>query len=464
MQISGRPVPRTAPVLLALLILVSGLLAASPSSPPAVDGEATADSPRDEGRKPSPWNRPAPPTPPAPTDSAWSGYAFDACRAPSQRVMDRWRTTSPFTGVGIYLGGVHRACKQRHLTRGWVEQQVRSSWKLLPIWVGPQATCTSYDHRISGRSGAGWYPGARTQGSHEAGRAAAAAHDLGIRAGEVIFYDIEPYNARSIRCRQSSLAFLEEWTNELHRRGYRSGVYSHVAASIAQISRTGAGYSRPDAIWYAWVDRVGLMPHKYVANAAFMRTSRVHQYALDRRVEFGGIHMDIDWDFVSLGSAAAPESSADCNQQAARVHTVNVGPGDQGPRVRVLQCLVSAGGVHPLKTSGQYDAATQQAVLHFQARSGLGATGIVDRSTWTSLLARGRAPVLSPGARGGSVERLQRSLNAAVSNGHVRVDGHFGRSTARAVRRYRRHLGLPPAAVATPRVWRALERGRTVGH
>src|SRR5436190_523806 len=105
MHLSGHAVPRTAPALIALLLLVSGLLATSPWSPPATHGDASAATPPDRVPKPSPWNRPAPPRPSAPAGSAWSGYAFDACRAPSQRVMDRWRTTSPFTGVGIYLGG-----------------------------------------------------------------------------------------------------------------------------------------------------------------------------------------------------------------------------------------------------------------------------------------------------------------------------------------------------------------------
>jgi peptidoglycan hydrolase-like protein with peptidoglycan-binding domain len=377
--------------------------------------------------------------------------------------MDRWRTTSPFTGVGIYLGGVHRGCEQRNLTRSWVARQVRSNWKLLPIWVGPQAACTSYRHRISGRPGTGWYEWARTEGKREAAHAAGTAQRFGIRPGEVIFYDIEPYNSHDADCRQSSLAFLEEWTNELHRRGYRSGVYSHVKASIAQLSHTGRDYVRPDAVWYAWIDHAGRLPRRYVADPAFMRASRVHQYALDRRVEFGGVRMDIDWDFVSLGSAAPPASPADCDQLAAHVGTATVRQGDRGGRVRVLQCLVFASGLHPLKTSGLYDAATRRAVLRFQARSGLRATGVVGRSTWTSLLARGGAPVLSRGSHGSSVQRLQRSINAAVGYGRVRVDGHFGRSTARVVRRYRRHLGLPPASVVTPRVWTALERGRTVG-
>src|SRR5690349_4817910 len=73
---------------------------------------------------------------------SWSGLAFDACQAPPQKAMDAWWHSSPFTGVGIYLGGVMRACSQPHLTPQWVRSQTRTGWRMLPIWVGPQATCT----------------------------------------------------------------------------------------------------------------------------------------------------------------------------------------------------------------------------------------------------------------------------------------------------------------------------------
>ncbi|THJ11221.1 DUF1906 domain-containing protein, partial [Nocardioides sp.] len=406
---------------------------------------------------------PPPPPPPPAAGPAWSGHAFDACRAPSQRVMDRWRLSSPFTGIGIYLGGIHRACEQRHLSRQWVRNQTRAGWRLLPIWVGPQASCTGYDHRIVGKPGRNRrYDAARARGVREARSAAATARSLRLPRGEVIFYDIEPFDTRRARCRGSSLAFLEEWTNELHRRGYRSGVYSHVNSGISLLSRTGRGYTRPDAVWYAWIDRVGSMPARYVADPAFMRTSRVHQYALDTRVEFGGIRMHIDWNFVSLGATRRASMPASCDQAAARARPLALRRGAQGSLVRVLQCLVLPGDRHPTKTSGRYDAATVRAVRQHQQLRGLRTTGAVDRRTWTSLLAHGRTPVLRKGARGEPVRRLQRSLNVALGAPKVRVDGAYGPATARVVKHYRKRLKLGDKGVVTPRVWKALNSGKVL--
>lgn len=396
-------------------------------------------------------------------EQPWSGYAFDACRTPSQAVMDRWRTTSPFTGVGVYLGGVQRACEQRYLTPRWVAAQIRAGWKLLPIWVGPQASCTGYDHRIPRNSGRlGRYIPARLAGAAEARRAVATARGLGVPRGEVLFYDIEPFSTAYPLCRGSSLAFLEQWTKELHRRGYRSGVYSTVGAAISLISRAGGDYVGPDATWYAWIGKTGVMPTDYVADGAFMRSSRVHQYALDSRVEFGGVQMDIDWDYVNLGSTTPPARPGSCDRRASQVRPERVGPGSRGPLVRVLQCLVLPGDVHPLKTSGRVDPPTVRAVRSYQHRSGLPATGTVDRRTWASLLAHGATPVLRRGSSGSDVARLQRTLNVAQARPKIAVDGAFGAATARAVRHYRSRIGLRPDTVVTPGVWHALVRGRVV--
>jgi peptidoglycan hydrolase-like protein with peptidoglycan-binding domain len=207
------------------------------------------------------------------------------------------------------------------------------------------------------------------------------------------------------------------------------------------------------------------MPGEYVADQAFMRTSRVHQYALDTRVEFGGVSMDIDWDYVSLGTTSPATHPASCEQLAARSRVKELRPGLSGPVVRLAQCLVLPGDWHPTKTSGRYDVATARAVRSFQRRRGLEPTGAVDRRTWISLLARGHTPVLKKGSRGEPVQRLQRTLNAALPpRRRLDVDGDYGAETARAVKAYRRHLGLEVKPVVTARVWAALERGRPVDH
>ena len=449
---------------LTLIVVSLGLTGVSSTSSDAARTKRSAD--RNYGPLKLNVMQPATSAPPRPlaASTPWSGFAFDACRAPSQEVMDRWRTSSPFTGVGIYLGGIHRACEQKHLSAAWVKRQRARGWNLLPIWVGPQASCTGYHHRINGKPGdAGDFQAAQVRGTREARQAAEAARALGIPEGEEIFYDLEPFDVSQTSCRRSSLTFLESWTVQLHLLGYRSGVYSHAKAGIALLSRTRPSYQRPDAVWYAWIDRAGTLPREYIPDESFMRTSRVHQYALDTTVKFGGVTMAIDWNYVSLGATSPATPPASCDQLAARIPLKNLRRGLTGPAVRLAQCLVLPGDWHPAKTSGRYDAATARAVRTFQVRRGLQATGTMDRRTWISLLSRGHTPILKKGARGEPVERLQRTLNAALpARRRVHVDGDYGAATARAVKAYRRQLGLAVKPVVTERVWRALERGRSL--
>ena len=103
------------------------------------------------------------------------------------------------------------------------------------------------------------------------------------------------------------------------------------------------------------------MPREYVADAAFMRTSRVHQYALDTKVAFGGITMSIDWNFVTLGTTKRASRPTSCEALADRVSPRQVHAGGRGSAVKAVQCLTSAGLQDPAKVSGQYDAATVRA-------------------------------------------------------------------------------------------------------
>ena len=72
----------------------------------------------------------------------FTGYGFDQCVAPTQAAMDAWIKHSPFRAVGIYISGDSRACRtQPNLTPTWVATQLSRGWRLLPITLGPQASC-----------------------------------------------------------------------------------------------------------------------------------------------------------------------------------------------------------------------------------------------------------------------------------------------------------------------------------
>ncbi len=398
----------------------------------------------------------------------WTGYAFDACRAPSSAAMDRWRVASPFLGVGVYIGGELRACAQRHLTRGWVGHQTRMGWRLLPIWVGPQASCTPYRARISARPGPGHgYPRARLQGDRAARGAAAAANRLGIGRGRTLWYDLEWFPPGNGRCRTAALHFLSAWTRGLHREGYIAGVYSSVSAGIAAVGneRGNLRYTAPDRVWFAWANgRHDVSWRKYLRAPRWRQNHRVHQYALDVSASYGGVRMAIDSNFVDLGSA--PEvrrAPAVCGREADRAAYAALHRGDHGARVEVAQCLLHALGIYRGQVGGAYGGQTHEAVRHFQRRRGLRATGRIDARTWTALLAAGPRPVLKRGSEGPAVRRVQRALTAALP-GTVPAHGHFGPGTAATVARYQATRGLRVSGVVSPGTWHALRTGAPVHH
>src|SRR6188474_119778 len=76
---------------------------------------------------------PTPETAAAGSDE-YTGLGFDACAAPSARTMEAWED-SPYRAIGVYIGGLNRACSQPNLTASWVSEQVAGGWHLIPTYV-----------------------------------------------------------------------------------------------------------------------------------------------------------------------------------------------------------------------------------------------------------------------------------------------------------------------------------------
>src|SRR4051794_39466693 len=140
------------------------------------------------------------------TPRGFTGYGFDQCLAPTQSAMDAWLRSSPYWAVGIYISGDSRGCRnQPNLTKGWVHEQLGNGWRLLPITLGPQASCNprfprySDDVRISSSS-SDTYRAARDQGRAEAADAVEVAQRLGIGKGSTLWYDLEAYDVTNTSC------------------------------------------------------------------------------------------------------------------------------------------------------------------------------------------------------------------------------------------------------------------------
>lgn len=230
-----------------------------------------------------------------------ANLGFDACATPSQRAMNAW-SASPYRVIGVYIGGVNRACSQPNLTPEWVTMQIAAGWRLIPTYVGLQAPgsscCTSL---IPSK--------ATTQGRAAAKDAVAHALAIGIGTGNPIYYDMEGYN-ETASARRAVLTFLEAWTKKLHALGYISGVYSSRDSGIVDLAaQIGTGYAEPDDIWIADWNGEANTEAPLLPSYAWAPHRRLHQYKGGHNETYGGVTINVDNDYVDgdvVGSAAPP--------------------------------------------------------------------------------------------------------------------------------------------------------------
>ncbi|WP_435742327.1 glycoside hydrolase domain-containing protein [Nocardioides sp. SYSU DS0663] len=412
------------------------------------------------------------------TPGDFTGFGFDQCLAPEQWKMNRWLNHSPYLAVGIYISGDSRACREQpNLTPRWIATQLRRGWRLLPITLGPQASCQPRfprygdDETINPRPGNnGRYYQARRQAVAEADEAVAAAKALGIVPGSALWYDLEGYDSGNTHCRESALAFVGAWTERLHELGYVSGVYSSAGSGIkdldnARVNRPGT-YTMPDYIWLARWDGVANTSSSYVREDGWRPHGRVKQYRGGHDETWGDVTINIDTNFLDVGrgSVAAPETHCD-GVPVNRAKYLPLKPRTSSytpPRgqVRALQCLLKEAGLYGGKLNGRYNARTVAAARSWQSARGLRVRDRWNRPSWMTLLTAGDRPVLKFGSAGPAVRRVQRALNAAEPDTKLRVSGVFDNRTDRAVRAWQSEVGFTVSGVVNPESWAALQAGK----
>lgn len=226
------------------------------------------------------------------------GPGFDACAAPSMGAMAAWNS-SPYHGIGVYIGGANMGCAQYNLTASWVRTESGAGWHLLPIYVGLQAPSN-----VCGCAGIS--PAyAATQGIAAARDAVAQAQARAMGTGNPIYFDMESY-ARTSTNTSAVMTFLSAWTYELHTLGYVSGIYSSEGSGIVDLSaRWGSGYREPDDIWIADYDNYVGVNNGYVPTNQWANHQRVHQYNGGVNRSYGGVTINIDGDWLNAATAAA---------------------------------------------------------------------------------------------------------------------------------------------------------------
>ena len=438
-----------------------------------LQGPAQADATRDASQRSTSAAKKAGPNPVTPGD--FTGFGFDQCLAPTQYKMNKWLQSSPFLAVGIYISGASRGCRdQPNLTPKWISKQLSKGWRLLPITLGPQASCHpgfpryGNDPTINPRPGKSKkYGKARRQGVAEAGTAVAEASRLGIVAGSTLWYDLEGFNVKDSACRESALSFLSGWTTRLHELGYVSGVYSSAGSGIkmlddARVERPGV-FALPDRIWVARWDGVANTSTSYIREDGWRPGGRMKQFTGGHDERWGGVTINIDRNYLELGTTTAPAEDH-CN--GTRVNFENypkLRPGTSRSSdpdlVEALQCLLKERGSYDGPVNGSFNDQLVDAIHAWQTRTGFAESNRWSRRNWITLHSAGVKPVLKLGSAGGAVRRLQRALNSASKTSLLDVTGIFDTATDAALRGWQKKNDLEVSGVAGKQSWSALERG-----
>jgi Domain of unknown function (DUF1906) len=222
----------------------------------------------------------------------YEGYGLDTCKAPSTATLGAW-LASPYRALGIYVGGVNRACGDGNLSASWVVSAVDGGWSLLPLYVGLQAPCV-------GQGGLKKIEPAlaNVQGAAAADDAVARAATFGLLAGTPIYFDMEAYKTTDVLCSLAVQDFVSAWVAEVHAQGYVAGVYGSAASTIRDLAALSSG-AAPDAVWIAnWNGKQSVFGDPYVPDVLWSSHQRLHQYRGGHVESYGGVTLTIDNNIV----------------------------------------------------------------------------------------------------------------------------------------------------------------------
>ncbi|HEX3925392.1 MAG TPA: glycoside hydrolase domain-containing protein [Streptosporangiaceae bacterium] len=215
-----------------------------------------------------------------------TGKGFDACTAPSSANMSAWKSDSPYSAVGIYIGGPEEACSQPNLTAGWVSAQTAAGWALIPIYVGPQAEFGQLSSPAS-------------QGTAAADAAIRDAEGLGIEPGATLYDDMESYPSSD---NSAVVSFVSAWTIELHRYQYESGIYSSSDSGVTALAGTfsNSADAAPDVIYDALWNGDANTSDANIPAGDWAHHQRIHQYNGGVSQTYGGYTLNVDQDYLDV--------------------------------------------------------------------------------------------------------------------------------------------------------------------
>lgn len=277
-----------------------------------------------------------------------TNQGFDKCTVPTINQMQTWWVESPYWAVNMYIGGISRACDQPNLTPYWMSAVSQQGWTFIPTWVGPQAPCSNFTHRISSSAATAYQ-----EGKDEADMAVDAAIELGLWGDMVIYYDLEGYSGTTA-CRNAVANFMKGWVERLHQLGYQAGVYGSPCRSyLADFS---ALNPVPDDVWIAsWLTPYNYRPDATVwlsgdaeqclSNELWVNHQRIRQYTGGHSETYGGLTFSIDSNALDGEVSVLPTSTPALAAQTVIKEGANaLAVAASQPQLRAMQPLGAQSG------------------------------------------------------------------------------------------------------------------------
>ena len=176
----------------------------------------------------------------------------------------------------------------------------------------------------------------------------------------------------------------------------------------------------------------------------------------------------------SAAPAAPAMSAAYVNAAPAAYGWKTLSAGDSGHEVYALKLLLRNRNFDPGEAGADFDAATQKALMSFQAENGLAPTGTADAGTWEKLVStvEWRGPGWEFGADGDAVRAAKYLLSRKYAFSSLDADGKFDIAAKAAVLLFQFNYNLGVNGVngldgaVGPKTWSALIRDsyKTAGY
>jgi hypothetical protein len=212
---------------------------------------------------------------------------FDTCATPSHQAMaDFWTGTVASTWF-VYIGGSSVGCTPT-TTASWMSQELNRGWRILPIWVGRQASCTGFASRMSSDASTAYSQG-QTAGSN----AYSELLNLGIGTSPVV-YDLEGFDASNSTCLAAAKAYMRGWASQLHLgTPNKAGLYT----SAGVLDNFSGIAPAPDFVWGGNPGSGSHTTHiDYVSDSHWTQNQRHKQYTAGTNVTAGSTTLFVDRD------------------------------------------------------------------------------------------------------------------------------------------------------------------------